>query len=89
MSSGLSHNLVMFALIWALIGSLLFFFVSALGFVEAALLTRAARGRPATRSQTVIGIGFAILLWPLTAKRLWVHRKATGKMLARILGVRP
>lgn len=88
MASGLLHNVVMFLLIWTLIGSLLFFFVSAIGIVESNALVRAARGKPATLAQTIIAIAFAILLWPRTAKRLWVHRRQTAKMLARILGVR-
>lgn len=89
MAASLSHYAVMSLLVWALTGSLLFMLLQALGVVETVSLSRAARGKPITAPQMIVAMGIAIALWPRIAKHLWVHRKATGKMLAKILGVRP
>ena len=88
MSQNLIHTLEGAALGYLLAGTFLFFIVSSLGVVESVSLSRASQGKPVSNGVMVLGIAFAVLLWPMTAKRLWVHRRQTAKMLARILGVR-
>jgi hypothetical protein len=82
------HWAILILLLWLLIGSLLFMLLQGLGVVESVSLSRAARGRPITSAQMVLAMAMAIVVWPRIGRHLWVHRKATGKMLARILGVR-
>jgi len=88
LSQNLIHTLEGAALGYLLAGTFLFFIVSSLGVVESVSLSRASQGKPVSNGVMVLGIAFAVLLWPMTAKRLCVHRRQTAKMLARILGVR-